>query len=90
MLSQKVLRPLLCCCWCCCLQAPIDVIGVVVSVGAIGSVKRKVDNSDLTRRDITLADSSRYSVVLTLWGDAALRTDFTEGSVLQVGGSDGR
>jgi ssDNA-binding replication factor A large subunit len=57
----------------------------VVSVGAIGSVKRKVDNSDLTRRDITLADSSRYSVVLTLWGDAALRTDFTEGSILQVG-----
>lgn len=80
--------PHVCVCVCArrpCLQAPIDVLGVVTSVGLVGSVKRKSDNSDLTRRDITLADASSFSVVLTLWGDAALREDFREGAILQVG-----
>jgi replication factor A1 len=40
------------------LQAPIDVLGVITSVGTIGSIKRKADNSDVTRRDITLADKT--------------------------------
>ncbi len=31
-------------------------MGVVISVGQLGSVKRKSDNSELSRRDITLLD----------------------------------
>ena len=37
-------------------QAPVDVMGVVVGVGALGSIKRKSDNSDVQRRDVTLVD----------------------------------
>jgi ssDNA-binding replication factor A large subunit len=61
------------------------VLGVITSVGLVGSVKRKSDNSDLTRRDVTLADASGFSVNLTLWGEAALREDFREGAIMQVG-----
>ena len=38
------------------MQAGIDLLGVVTSVGPLGSVKRKSDNSELSRRDITLLD----------------------------------
>lgn len=67
-------------------KAPVDVMGVVTAVGPLGTIKRKVDSSELMRRDITLADSSRFSVVLTVWGDTATRADLdtAEGQTLQV------
>ena len=34
----------------------MDVVGIVVSCGALGTVKRKSDSTELVRRDITLAD----------------------------------
>lgn len=34
----------------------MDLLGVVTNVGALGSVKRKSDQSELQRRDITLLD----------------------------------
>lgn len=40
-----------------CAQAPFDVMGMITSVGTVGSVKRKADNSDVNRREVTLADS---------------------------------
>ena len=52
-------------------KAPIDVIGVVTAVAPLGAVKRKSDDAELARRDITLADASGRTVTLTLWGDAA-------------------
>jgi replication factor A1 len=39
-----------------CWKVPVDVMGVVVALGPLGSVKRKSDNSDLQRRDVTLVD----------------------------------
>lgn len=39
------------------MQAGIDLMGVVTDVGQLGSVKRKSDNSELSRRDITLLDT---------------------------------
>lgn len=55
------------------MQAGIDIMGVVTSVGPLGSVKRKSDNSELSRRDITLLDqryavhiSSLYLIALTI------------------------
>lgn len=37
-------------------QALVDLLGVVTTVGTLGSVKRKSDQSELQRRDITLLD----------------------------------
>ncbi len=42
---------------CCLYQALVDLLGVVTTVGPLGSVKRKSDQSELQRRDITLLDS---------------------------------
>ncbi|EFJ46650.1 hypothetical protein VOLCADRAFT_105399 [Volvox carteri f. nagariensis] len=52
-------------------RMPVDVMGVVLALGPLGTVKRKADSSELPRRDITLGDMSCKSVVLTLWGDNA-------------------
>ncbi|GAX77044.1 hypothetical protein CEUSTIGMA_g4491.t1 [Chlamydomonas eustigma] len=54
-------------------KVPVDVMGVVVALGPLGSVKRKSDNSDLQRRDVTLVDQSGKSVSLTLWGDLSTK-----------------
>ncbi|KAA6426190.1 MAG: replication A 70 kDa DNA-binding subunit-like, partial [Trebouxia sp. A1-2] len=37
----------------------------------LGSVKRKSDNSELSRRDVTLLDQSQKTVTMTLWGETA-------------------
>jgi hypothetical protein len=34
----------------------VDLLGVVTAAGPLGSVKRKSDQSELQRRDITLLD----------------------------------
>lgn len=39
------------------LQMPVDVLGVVVACGQLGTIKRKADNTELPRRDVTIADS---------------------------------
>lgn len=39
------------------LQAPVDVMGVVMAVGAAGTIKRKANNEEVWRRDVTLADN---------------------------------
>lgn len=52
-------------------KAHVDVIGIVTAVGAPGSVKRKSDSTEVQRRDVTIADSSLKTVILTLWGERA-------------------
>jgi replication factor A1 len=37
-------------------KALVDVVGLVTSIGALGSVKRSRDGSELARRDVTLVD----------------------------------
>ena len=49
----------------------LDVLGVVANVAPLGSVKRKSDNSELTRRDLTIFDNSGRSVQVTLWQNLA-------------------
>ncbi|KAI7845557.1 hypothetical protein COHA_000848 [Chlorella ohadii] len=49
----------------------VDVIGVVTEVKPLGSVKRKTDQVELSRRDITLVDQGLKTVVVTLWGATA-------------------
>ena len=49
----------------------LDVVGVAVSVGQVGSVKRKTDGASLLRRDITIVDEDALTVTVTLWGPLA-------------------
>lgn len=43
-------------------KMPVDIMGVVTSCGSLGTIKRKADQTELPRRDVTLADS-RYVTV---------------------------
>jgi len=69
-------------------KAAVDVLGVVTAVGQQGTVKRKADNAEVVRRDITLVDASSKSVVLTVWGEdkaaAVAALEGKEGTVVQV------
>lgn len=52
-------------------RASVDLLGVLTGCQPLGSIKRKTDQTELNRRDITLVDSSRRQVTVTLWGDLA-------------------
>lgn len=43
-------------------QVLVDLVGVVTEVKPLGSVKRKTDQVELSRRDITLVDQRRAAV----------------------------
>jgi hypothetical protein len=50
-------------------QPPVDVLGVVVQCGEEGTVKRKSDDTELRRANITLLDASLKTVECTLWNN---------------------
>ena len=49
----------------------VDVVGIATQVGPIGSIKRKSDDSELLRREVTLLDQGAQTVTVTLWGKLA-------------------
>ncbi|KAK7265867.1 hypothetical protein RJT34_33491 [Clitoria ternatea] len=49
----------------------VDVVGVVKNVSSTMSIRRKSDNEAIPKRDITIADESRKTVVVSLWNDLA-------------------
>lgn len=49
----------------------VDVIGIVLEVGQIGSIRLKQTGEDRERRLITIADESNASVGVTMWGPLA-------------------
>ncbi|KAL6541214.1 Replication protein A 70 kDa DNA-binding subunit B [Orobanche hederae] len=49
----------------------VDVIGVVQSVSPTMSIRRKSNNETIPKRDITIADDTKKTVVVSLWGDHA-------------------
>ncbi|KAF3785823.1 Replication protein A DNA-binding subunit B [Nymphaea thermarum] len=51
----------------------IDAIGVVQHVSSTLSIRRKSDNKDIPKRDITIADESKRTVVVSLWNDHATK-----------------
>ncbi|KAI3513337.1 hypothetical protein L1887_20668 [Cichorium endivia] len=51
----------------------VDVIGVVQSVSPTMSIRRKIDNETIPKRDIVIADDTNKTVVISLW--SALATD---------------
>ncbi|KAG9153227.1 hypothetical protein Leryth_021249 [Lithospermum erythrorhizon] len=49
----------------------VDVIGVVQNVSPTMSIRRKSDNEMIPKRDITIADDTKKTVVVSLWNDLA-------------------
>ncbi|CAN0876938.1 Replication protein A 70 kDa DNA-binding subunit B [Linum grandiflorum] len=49
----------------------VDVIGVVQSVSPTLSIRRKSDNEQIPKRDVTIADESEKTVVISLWSELA-------------------
>ncbi|CAH1442944.1 unnamed protein product [Lactuca virosa] len=49
----------------------VDVIGVVQSVSPTMSIRRKIDNESVAKRDIVIADDTKKTVVISLWSDLA-------------------
>jgi len=52
-------------------RANPDIVAVVKEVGELSTIRRKSDNSELTKREITIVDESAKTVVLTLWNTLA-------------------
>lgn len=49
----------------------VDVIGVVQSVSPTMSIRRKTNNETVPKRDITIADETKKTVVVSLWNELA-------------------
>ncbi|KAF2312864.1 hypothetical protein GH714_040918 [Hevea brasiliensis] len=49
----------------------VDVVGIVQSVSPTMSIRRKSNNEIVPKRDITIADETRKTVVVSLWNDLA-------------------
>ncbi|KAI4343969.1 hypothetical protein L6164_011252 [Bauhinia variegata] len=49
----------------------VDVIGVVQNVSPSMSIRRKSNNETVPKRDITIADETKKTVVVSLWNDLA-------------------
>jgi hypothetical protein len=79
-------------------QTLVDVLGVVIALGPLGSIKRKQtqqlgpgqsqmpndgNQQEVTRRDVTLVDQCGKSVVLTLWGELAEQAGTAEGACIE-------
>jgi hypothetical protein len=52
-------------------KAPVDVMGVIIGLGPIGSIKRKSSGDEVAKREVTIVDNGGKSVCLTLWNDNA-------------------
>ncbi|XP_068656397.1 replication protein A 70 kDa DNA-binding subunit B-like isoform X2 [Aristolochia californica] len=49
----------------------VDIIGVIQNVSPTTSIRRKINNETIPKRDITVADDSKKTVVVSLWNDLA-------------------
>ncbi|KAL1334230.1 replication protein A 70 kDa DNA-binding subunit B isoform X2 [Arachis ipaensis] len=49
----------------------VDVVGVVQNVSPTMSIRRKSNNETIPKRDITIADETKKTVVVSLWNDLA-------------------
>jgi replication factor A1 len=49
----------------------VDVVGVILEVGPLGSITLRSDGSQKDKRNITLADETNTSISCTLWNQAA-------------------
>jgi replication factor A1 len=67
----------------------IDIIGVVTKVGDRTNIVSQKTNRELSKRVLTIADESRHSIEITLWGSLAeLNSDsvLSENAVIAIKG----
>lgn len=64
----------------------VDVIAVITSLGATTTINSKA-GKELTKRDVTLADHTAGSIMLTLWGDKTETPGLDAGVVIAVKGA---
>ncbi|GFF51991.1 replication factor A protein 1 [Aspergillus lentulus] len=64
----------------------IDIIGVLKDVGETTQIVSKTTSKPYDKRELTLVDSSGFSVRLTIWGSAALNFNATPESVIAFKG----
>ncbi|KAG8461269.1 hypothetical protein KFE25_002458 [Diacronema lutheri] len=69
-------------------QAAVDVVGVVLEVGALQRITRK-NGDELTKRTLLLADESGASVELSLWDAHASKVDEAMAPGGSAAGADG-
>eukprot|EP00042_Codosiga_hollandica_P049393 m.573309 g.573309 ORF g.573309 m.573309 type:complete len:407 (+) comp57876_c0_seq1:761-1981(+) len=48
-----------------------DIIAVITDVGVLGSITKKADNSEVSKRELTLLDESGASIRCTIWDKSA-------------------
>ncbi|MBA0707681.1 hypothetical protein Golax_019710 [Gossypium laxum] len=49
----------------------VDIIGVVQSVNPVSNIKRRIDNENIPKRDLIVADETKKTVVVSLWSELA-------------------
>ncbi|MFQ6668418.1 hypothetical protein Gotur_034075 [Gossypium turneri] len=49
----------------------VDIIGVVQSVNPVSNIKRRIDNENIPKRDLIVADETKKTVVVSLWNELA-------------------
>ncbi|KAK1307194.1 hypothetical protein QJS10_CPA10g01978 [Acorus calamus] len=49
----------------------VDIVGIVQNVSTTLSIRRKSNNETIPKRDITIADDSKKTVIVSLWNDLA-------------------
>ncbi|KAL8699522.1 MAG: hypothetical protein Q9224_001374 [Gallowayella concinna] len=64
----------------------IDTIGVLKEVGETSQIVSKTTSKPYDKRELTLVDSSNFSVRLTIWGNSATTFDVTPESVIAFKG----
>ncbi|TYG76596.1 hypothetical protein ES288_D03G126300v1 [Gossypium darwinii] len=49
----------------------VDIIGVIQSVNTVSNIKRRIDNENIPKRDLIVADETKKTVVVSLWNELA-------------------
>eukprot|EP00727_Mastigamoeba_balamuthi_P013165 m51a1_g8471 putative replication protein a 70 kda dna-binding subunit (646) ;mRNA; f:485091-487370 len=64
----------------------VDVIGVVTEVGQVSRFVPRNGGNELSKRTVTLGDSTSHTIEVTLWGEKAEACELPLGTVLAIRG----
>ncbi|KAG8623072.1 hypothetical protein KVT40_008048 [Elsinoe batatas] len=64
----------------------IDCVGILQGVGEVSEVVSKTTSKPFSKRELTIADNTGYSIRLTIWGATAQSFNATEESVIAFKG----
>jgi replication factor A1 len=62
-------------------NSTIDVIGVVVHTGQVGTLKLKTGETR-DKRNLVIGDDTNFSISVTLWGETAAKLDLKPGMMI--------